>query len=211
MSDTATIVESAALQAQEDPHSALDAFSWLGNAIDKDAAAGRLGIWGRSTVIDENTGAPVLTPELFSALHARAGIHAHWPVGNAGILHVYGYLLSQAPTPYGLKRSRWLDGALARAYGLPDDAFVPWAGTRTLLERVSLAASDLLARSTVRTSTICEVSTSLALDRVADEGPWALVYSVDGLLVTTFPVASADTVVAEWDAAPARLRWNATH
>lgn len=209
MSDTARIVDKAARQAQEDPQSALDGFSWLGDAIDDDASAGRLGLWGRSTVIDENTGAPVLTPELFSALHSRAGIQAHWPIGNAGLLHVYGYLLSQAPTPYGLKRSRWLDGGLARAYGLADDAFVPWLGARSLLERVSQAASDLLARNTIRTSTVSRTATSMALDRTHDDGPWALAYSVDGLLVTTFPIASADAVLAEWDAAPHRLRWNA--
>ena len=209
MNDIAGIAGAAAERAQSHPHSVLDEYPWLGDAIDEDASSARFGLWGTSTIIDENTGTPVLTPELFSALHARAGIQSHWPVGNAGLVHIYGYVLSQVQTPYGLKRSRWLDGALARAYGLPDDAFVPWVGTRTLLERVSLAASDLLTRDTARTSDVSGITTSMALGRIPREGPWALAYAVDGLLVTTFPVASADAVMADWDAAPKRLRWNA--
>ncbi|MGV8882237.1 MAG: amino acid deaminase [Rhodoglobus sp.] len=209
MSDTVRIADDAARQARTDPHSALDDYPWLGDAIDQDVSAERLELWGRSTVIDENTGSAVLSPELFAAIHARAGIQAHWPIGNAGLLHVYGYLLSQAPTPYGLKRARWLDGALARAYGLADDAFVPWVGPGTLLERVSQAAGELLTSTAAHTSDVSGITTSMALGRIPGEGPWALAYAVGGLLVTTFPVASADAVIAEWDAAPARLRWNA--
>lgn len=195
--------------ARTDPAGTLDQQDWLGAAIDDDRKHGRFDAWGASTVIDENLGTPVLEMPLFDALHARAGLRAEWPVGNAGLLHVYGYLLSTVVTPYGLKRDRWLDGALARAYGLAPDTFVPSAREASLLARVGDAASALLARGAARTAEVATVPTAVAVGRIPGSGDWALVYAVRGRLVTTFPVASPETVLAEWDAAPARLRWNA--
>ncbi|WP_396667756.1 amino acid deaminase [Microbacterium sp. R86528] len=198
-------LHAAAHQSERDAVAALDEHSWLGAAIDADVAARRFAEWGSSTVIDENVGAAVIGRELFDALHDRAQLQAQWPVGNAGALHVYGYLLSTVETPYGLKRDRWMDGHLAVACGLPADAFVPWASPRTLLERVGDAAHSVLARAEcVRHAG----GATLALERAVESGEWALVYSVDGLLVTAFPVASADPVLAEWDSEPQRLRWN---
>lgn len=104
--------------------------------IREDARHGRFDTWGRSTVIDENTGTPVIGRELFDELHAAAGIEANYPVGNAGVLHVYGYWFSDELTPYGYKRDRWVDGALATALGLPPDAF-HLGGASTLLARVT--------------------------------------------------------------------------
>ncbi|MER3386988.1 MAG: amino acid deaminase [Microcella pacifica] len=202
-------LDDAAARALTDPSGVLREHSWLGAAIDDDVGAGRLEKWGRSTAMDENTGTATVDPALFAALHSRAHVEARWPVGHAGLLHVYGYLLSTTPTPYGLKRERWLDGGLARAYGLADDAFVPWARSTTLLERVSDAAEALVALGATRVQTVDGVESVLALGRARDDGPFALAYAVDGRLVTTFPVGSAESVLAEWDADAARLRWNA--
>lgn len=200
-------LDAVAQRAQYDPDGAVDEHPWLGAAIDADVAADRFGHWGASTVVDENTGSPILSRAVFDALHGRAGLPSAWPVGNAGLLHVYGYLLSTTPTPYGLKRDRWIDGALARAYGLADDEFVPWARRPTLLTRVTRAADGLLAESRVRVA--ASNGATLALGRAPHEGPWALAYAVGGRLITTFPVASSEAVLTEWDAAPDRLRWNA--
>jgi len=202
-------IDGAVADAQSDPVGALERHPWLGAAIDADAAAGRFARWGRSTVIDEHAGTAVVPEALFDALHARAGLDAAWPIGNAGLLHIYGYLLSTVPTPYGFKRERWLNGALARAYGLPADAFVPWASSRTTLERVTDAMTGLLARAEARTAVVGDSVASLGLARHADGGPFALAYALGGRLVTTFPVGSADEILAEWDAEPARPRWNA--
>lgn len=182
--------------------------SWLGPAIDADVHAARFDRWGWSTVIDEHVGRAIIPRPLFHALHARAGIRAQWPVGNAGVLHVYGYLLSTVSTPYGLKRERWLGGALAGAYGLPDDAFVPWASPRTLLDRVTEAAGAL-SRTAVREATVGGVETRLSIARHATAGVWALSYVVAGRLVTTFPVESREQLLADWDLATPTLRWNA--
>jgi hypothetical protein len=136
---------------------------WLAEQIEADAAADRFSRWGRSTVFEENrrspvsaadayspviaadTRSPVISDALFVDLHRIAGLDAAWPIGNAGLLHVYGYLLSTVDTPYGRKRDRWLGGGVARAFGLSDDAFAPWfvtpsARDSTPLERVTAAA-----------------------------------------------------------------------
>ncbi|WP_411699700.1 amino acid deaminase [Conyzicola sp.] len=126
---------------------------WMAAQIVADAAAGRFARWGRSTVVDEGAGAPVLSRELFDELHEIAGLHGAdiaWPVGNAGLLHVYGYLLSTAETPFGRKRDRWVDGGVARAFGLPADAFAPWfetpsAADSTPLERILALAEPFVA------------------------------------------------------------------
>lgn len=209
--DPLTSLEAAALAASHDPASAFALLPWLGASIEADAAAGRFAQWSRSTVVDENTGTAVVPEALFAELHARARLPARFPIGNAGLLHVYGYLLSREPTPYGLKRERWLDGELARAYGLEPAAFLPWRGPGTLLARVSCAALRLVDAHPTRAETAEGAAATIALSRTA--GPAALAYALerDGRkrLVTTFPVADAAELLAGLDAGPPRLRWNA--
>lgn len=186
---------------------------WLTTSIAEDRAASRFDAWGRSTVIDENVGKPVIGRALFAHLHEMAGVDAVWPIGNAGVLHCYGYLLSRVKTPYGLKRERWLGAELARTYGLPDGAFVPWAGERTLLARAADAASALLrAPALSLTLSVDGRATRVALSATA--GPGALAYSVanapdaEPVLVTTFPVADVRAIMTESES-ESRLRWNA--
>lgn len=203
------LIEELAARAAIDPEGVLEKTAWLGLAIDSDARAGRFDGWGWSTVMDEHVGGAVVPEALFAALHARAGIRAQWPAGNAGLLHVYGYLLSTVRTPYGFKRDRWLDGALACAYGLPAQAFVPWASDRTLLDRVTDATDKLRQRKPVRVAKIAGASTSLSLGQRVQGGACPLLYLVDGRLVTTFLVEFPEQILAEWDEEPPRLRWNA--
>jgi len=192
---------------------ALDALPWLGAALDDDHRTDRFIAWGRSTIIDENTGTAVIPRPLFEELHARAGVASDWPVGNAGVLHCYGYLLSLEATPYGLKRDRWTEGTLARACGLTTDAFHPWLEGPTLLARATAAASALLATPAAgATRSVDARRTVLALG--AAQGPTALAYAVAPtadaapLLVTMFPVADATGPLADFTT-DVRLRWNA--
>ncbi|MDS0199137.1 amino acid deaminase [Microbacterium imperiale] len=195
------------------------AVPWLPRSIAADAASGLFSRWARSTIVDENVGAPVLTRAVFERLHRDAGLTADWPIGNAGLLHVYGYLLSTTPTPYGLKRERWLGGDLATALGLDDEAFLPWPPGPTLLARVTAAALALLETAPVRCD---ERDGSFRVALSAASGPAALVYARIGVsndpenvdpervaLVTTFPVADAAALLAGLDAEPDRVRWNA--
>lgn len=192
---------------------AVAALPWLAASIRRDRAAGRFATWGLSTIIDENTGAAVIPRALFEELHRSAGIAAEWPIGNAGLLHCYGYLLSVEATPYGLKRDRWTEGALAQACGRNPEAFLPWIDGPTLLERATEAASSLLAAPAAGArQSIDGREAILALGATA--GPTALVYAVApgadaaAALVTMFPVADASAPLEEFTRTP-RLRWNA--
>ncbi|MEZ3155736.1 amino acid deaminase [Microbacterium sp. BWR-S6Y] len=202
-----TALDDAAARALDDPAAAISSLPWLEASLADDAAAGRFAAWGRSTVIDENVGEAVIPRPLFDELHERAGLEATWPVGNAGLLHVYGYLLSTTPTPYGLKRERWLSGELERACGLEVGALLPWAGTETLLARATAVASALLARADAVTEVAEGRTARIALGTPAPGGTAALAYAVDGRIVTIFPVADPAALRAGLGAP--RLRWNA--
>ena len=207
----------AATRAQSDSataaRAAVDSLPWLSSSLEDDREHGRFDAWGRSTVIDENIGAPVISRALFDELHRRAGITAQWPVGNAGLLHCYGYLLSLVETPYGLKRERWVTPALAEACALAPDAFLPWLDGTTLLERAGAVASRIIhGAPSSRTLTVERRPTLVGLTR--EQGPAALSYAVAAaaetapLLITLFPVADASTVLTEFASTPG-LRWNA--
>lgn len=210
----------AALAARDDASAvreALAALHWLLPSIEADAASGRFGSWGDSTVIDEHTRAPLISRALFDALHEAARLDADWPTGNAGLLHTYGYLLSLASTPYGLKRERWLRGELARAFGLAADAFVPWRAGPTLLARATSAADSVLGRPAAslahRILHVDGRELHIVITRAAGADAAALVFGIDDgsgvRLITTFPVSEPGAVLAEIDAEPPRLRWNA--
>ena len=202
--------------------------------IARDAAAGRFDDWALSTVIDENVKTPVISPAQFFRLHAAAGIAATWPIGNAGLLHVYGYLLSTVPTPFGLKGDRWRDGALAQHLGLAMEAFVLEAADlagETVLQRVTDAALPHLAHPAaglgdvlVIDDEVPEVEDGAGADTAtvfrttvvnAPGHPGAaLVYGVHEAgrmrLITAFPLANATPASLDALAAdPPRMRYNA--
>ncbi|WP_125100091.1 amino acid deaminase [Leucobacter chromiireducens] len=192
-----------------------------------DAAAGRFESWGSSTLIDEFTGVPSIPRELFDALHAAAGIRAEFPVGNAGLLHVYGYWFSRVPTPFGYKRDRWADGALARALGRPADEFLLGATPAgTTLARVTRAALPVLRTPPAGArvaDAVFAANRSLRRARVVlhaaePAGPTALVSGIGTAgphggtplrLITTFPVSGdPDQLLADFARDPGS-RWNA--
>ena len=197
----------------EGAREALDALPWLDGSIQADRSSGGFDAWGQSTVIDEHTGSAVIPRALFDELHRRAGIAAVWPIGDAGLLHCYGYLLSIESTPYGLKRARWIEDALALACGLGTDGFLPWREGPTLLARAAAAASEVLRSPGLdATGTIDGRATRVAF--AAADGPTALVYAVapspgaQPKLVTMFPVAEASVPLDSFEGDP-RLHWNA--
>lgn len=226
----AVLRASAAIASGDDPAAVTaQSTSWLAAQVAADAAAGRFALWAESTVIDEHSGTAVVERALFDLLHELAGIRAAWPVGNAGLLHVYGYLFSEEETPFGYKRERWTGGGVAAALDLPPKHFSPWTvavhESETLLQRVTDAALPWLGE--VPGASCAEAAawvdewddTVFARTRVvtAATGAAALVYGVrDGLdtgipmrLVTIFPLAAAS---AEWlrslSSGPPRLRYN---
>lgn len=182
-----------------------------------DAAAGRLARWGWSSVIDEIVHEAVIEADVFDHLAAAAGREDHFPIGNAGVLHVYGYWFSEVVTPFGKKRDRWADGLLARALDQDSDAFQlrEIAGT-TPLQRVTTAALPVLAAPQAGVlgsadASVDGVDTRVVL--VSNGGQTALVYGVDAgagwQLITAFPFAGdADALLSDFATRPA-LRWNA--
>ncbi|HEY8913148.1 amino acid deaminase [Lacisediminihabitans sp.] len=189
-----------------------------------DAASGAFDDWGLSTVIDENLDAPVISRDQFERLHRVAGLDAAWPIGNAGLLHVYGYLLSTVDTPYGPKRARWLDGTLARTLGLPADAFLPGGAglpsdAGTLLSRVTAAVLPRLVeppedallvldqpalngRATVRTVVVGDPHAAALLYGIAEGARMRA--------ITAFPLAAApESFLRTLAEQQSRLRYNA--
>jgi hypothetical protein len=102
---------------------------WIAGQIRADAAASRFARRGRSPVSDYTTGEPVLPRKLFDELHelagvtgsdtSDAGIGVARPIGSAGLLHVYGYLLSTGDTEHGPKRDRCTHGEWRAPLGCP--------------------------------------------------------------------------------------------
>lgn len=199
---------------------------WLAEQIRADRAEGRFAEWARSTAIDENTGEAVLSRELFEVLHDLAGLEAQWPIGNAGLLHCYGYLLSTASTPYGLKRDRWVTSELATAFGLAPDALTPWKGSESLLTRVSNVivpvltnppADALAVHTAITEPDAAGISHATRTVVVQQNGVAALAYGFvvqhAGVRVlrpvTVFPVSASSDWLAELAADTSRLRFNA--
>lgn len=188
---------------------ALASFEPLASAIDADRAAGLFARWGCAAPAD-SSGEPLLPRPLFDALHARAGMDAAWPTGNAGLLGTYGALLSSAANGTG-SRAR----ELARSLERDDDHFALDTGG-TPLARTTEAASVLLA-SGGEFSWYALVDGRATRTVLGPErgGARALGYAVAPtpghapLLVALFPVTDAEPVRHELDEASARLRWGA--
>lgn len=195
---------------------------WFGEQVSASRSdLAEMAKWASSTVIDDNVQAPVFNERVFSWLHRGAAGAFAFPVGHAGLMHVYGYLLSSVQTPYGLKRQRWLTADLANAFGLESSYFFPTASAVPLMERVASVVLPVLSDPTSDSRTI--VAFDEAIDnrrrmrtvyvRDSVTNSTALLYgSVDGddvQIVTAFPsgplpAQSARDRIAE----PARYRYN---
>jgi hypothetical protein len=181
----------------------------------------QMALWASSTVIDDNVQGPVFDEQVFSWLHRGAPGAFRFPIGHAGLMHTYGYLLSSVETPYGLKRQRWLTEDLANAFGLDPSFFFPTASSVPLMERVASQVLPVLVEPTADPRTI------LAFDEVVDHrrrmrtayihnpetNSTAVMYgSVNGedvRIVSAFPI---QPITEEWARArlrePTRYRYN---
>jgi hypothetical protein len=194
---------------------------WLVEHIRADADAGRFDMWGRSSVVEGGATPPIIPPPLFDELHSIAGLTAQWPVGNAGVLHIYGYLLSAVRTSAGPKRARWLNPTLDRALGLAPDALTPWGAVPTVLAQVTAIALPFLDSPSdaagvqlwVDESDMATVARTVVV-RTHPSADAVLFYGVDAgegmRLITVFPVTDFDDGwIAGRVSSPPRLRYNA--
>jgi hypothetical protein len=203
--------------ATGDPAAAFGILPWLGTSIDVDAAARRFDAWGLSTVIDENTGTSVVAASVFRALHERAGIDARFPIGNAGLLHVYGYLLSTTRRPTA---SSVIAGSTARSPGPTGSRPTPSCRGRACRRARPCWRGVAAAPPCCRTPRAPPAAgrhrgahrdrarRGIRRSRLASALVYALVSGGTRRLIATAPVSSP-AVLDEVDAAAPRLRWNA--
>jgi hypothetical protein len=64
----------------------------------------------------------------------------------AGLEHTYGYLFSVLKTSFGYKRARWVDGEIARGFGLPEGLLGPRPAEGSLFSNVTYFAGSIAFR-----------------------------------------------------------------
>jgi hypothetical protein len=110
--------------------------------------------WGRSQNFDEGPKAETVPQPILSALASGLGVAVEQrgsrAVVHAGLIHTYGYLLSNLRTSFGYKRARWVSGRIEAGLRLPKDSLSPAACAQgdqvTLLSQLTY----LLMRVTLR-------------------------------------------------------------
>ncbi|GAB5402992.1 MAG: hypothetical protein Aurels2KO_12230 [Aureliella sp.] len=110
----------------------------LSEQIERDRGSEALTLWATSLNFDENAQARITDCKLLNAI----GRLARCPIRDgsayhAGLLHTYGYLLSQVDTPYGKKHERWTSGALESGLGLPAGSLLDLGGDSSLLQNAT--------------------------------------------------------------------------
>lgn len=91
-----------------------------------DRASPWLDCWAESLNYDQHAKSRITDRKLLDVI-GRCG---HYPIRNgrayhAGLMHTYGYLLSQLQTRYGYKHERWTDGKIEAGLGMPHGTLWP--------------------------------------------------------------------------------------
>lgn len=94
---------------------------------------GPLSFWGRSRNHDEFADARIVPAPILQLLATFLGKDLSLETPHAGIQHCYGYLFSNLETPYGFKRSRWIETGIEESFGLSLDTLGPDPQQGTLL------------------------------------------------------------------------------
>ena len=115
----------------------------LSQSIDADSRdSGLQDAWGMSLNFDSGAKAEIVKLPVLEELARRFGARLVTESGvtrqHAGMIHTYGYLLSNLRTPFGYKRARWVAGTVDRGLSLPENTLGP----------VILGSSTLLSRAT---------------------------------------------------------------
>jgi hypothetical protein len=115
----------------------------LAQSLDADARDPALQeAWGLSLNFDSGARAEIVQLPVLEELARRLGVRLVTEKGitrqHAGLIHTYGYLLSNLRTPFGYKRARWVAGTIDRGLSLPENTVGPAIlGSSTLLSRTT--------------------------------------------------------------------------
>lgn len=107
-----------------------------------DTHAPWLELWGRSLNFDEYENKIIVDRKILNVIgrvaktNIRQRHHYH-----AGFIHTYGYILSNLPTRFGLKRKRWIDGNIEKSLGLKTRLFNQKGSESSFLQNVTYLAS----------------------------------------------------------------------
>ncbi|MDA7980224.1 MAG: hypothetical protein MPJ50_15775 [Pirellulales bacterium] len=120
-----------------------------------------LDLWGMSNNWDELAQAPIVAPQIVSAICEEL-VGKHSPglrdimtedAVHAGIMHAYCYLFSRLETEFGFKGDRWLKGEIARVLSLPESVLMPRPKSGTLLTNATYLFGRIAFRGDVRRTT----------------------------------------------------------
>ncbi|MFI5350650.1 MAG: hypothetical protein ACHQ2Z_13975 [Elusimicrobiota bacterium] len=100
--------------------------------------------WTDSTPFDEVAKEFILPDKILDALGIRHDITGGVVHVPAGLMHTYGYLFSQAKTPYGLKGKRWIESRIDERLGLPAGTFGALAAKGEFASNVTAAFLKLV-------------------------------------------------------------------
>jgi len=98
--------------------------------------------WGMSLNFDSGAKAEIVKSPILEELARRFGAELVVDSGitrqHAGLIHTYGYLVSNLRTPFGYKRARWVAGTVDRGLALPENTLGPVVqDSSTLLSRAT--------------------------------------------------------------------------
>jgi hypothetical protein len=102
--------------------------------------------WGKCVNVDEFSGTEIVAPRILEMLGRQTGADMKPPALHAGVQHTYGYLLSLTPTPFGFKRSRWLQPTIEAGFDLPPGSLQAFPRRGTLLTNLTDFLSQLALR-----------------------------------------------------------------
>lgn len=122
-----------------------------------------MGAWGLSANRDPSQPELAIThPAILSAIGILAGgVDMGGEAVHAGLMHTYGYLLSNLETPFGFKHERYTEGSIAKALGLePHDLLSPSPPRGTLLSNLTEVVHQVTAPES-----------GLAVDRFIEHAP----------------------------------------
>lgn len=156
---------------------------WLLEQVRRDAAcAGLWRLWGNSRNFDEHAQRPIVHPAILAALGDAAGIPMHAAVVHAGLMHTYGYLLSNIRTRFGFKRQRYTETHWQRGLGLGTQLLRPRPRDGTLLGNLTWVVGKLaFAADSAEATRLAQIRQLVApqlLDLLPRPSPATLVESV---------------------------------